>query len=69
MHEGLTAAIASSDDPNLDSTFQDLDNWSPEVLLEFALATISSTAPHTIEEPLSSANRKQWQTALDYEIS
>ena len=69
IHEGLTAAIARSDDPNLDSTSQDTDDWLPEVPLEFALATISSTVPCTIDEALSGLNSKHWKTALDYEIS
>ena len=69
MHKGLTAAIASSDDPNLDSTSQDPDDWLPEVSLEFALATISSTALRTIDEALNGPNSKQWKMGLDYKIS
>ena len=69
MHEGLTAAISRSDDPNPDYTSQDTDDWLPEMPLEFALATISSTAPRTIDKALSGLNSKHWKTAQDYEIS
>ena len=67
MHEGLTTAIAKSDDPDPDPPISDMD-WLPKLLAQFALAAITSTTPRMLYEALCSPNANKWQVALDYEV-
>lgn len=61
MHEGLTAALAHSDEqtpePNQDT------------YVDYALMALDPYTPHSLDEALCSPDHKHWQKALNYEIS
>ena len=67
MHKGITIAIAKSNDSDPEPQIKDL-GWLLELLVEFSLATISSTALYMLEEALHGPNVNKWQAASDYKV-
>ena len=73
MHEGLAAAIVELDEPlpevTSESSPDKITNNLPKMAIDFALATVTSSTLHTLDEALCGPNAEWWQAALEYEIS
>ena len=72
MNEGLVAAAAIHEDLQSDNTSSEhLENneENPYLPLDFAFVRSLCSEPKTLDEALQGPNAKEWQTALDYEIS
>ena len=69
--EANIAGINLNDD-NLDIKIElpeDEESWSADLPPDFALLGSMGTKPRSIDEVLCGPNAKEWQAALDYEIS
>ena len=68
MAKGLPPLKANIAELNAE-VVEDEDDWEAELPPDFALIGALGTEPKSLDDVLSGPHAKEWQTALDYEIS